>query len=242
MKRKARRRLRMRPVIWLLVWVNVLAAILAGRLTAMRQIGVYGAKPYDQARITGILARLRGMPRARLNAAQVESEVMQEPSVREAGLAANWFGQGTLSVRYRTPVAKLAGFENLAIDDGGVVYAAHGIPTGLPVVRLPGGIPPTLVGLAGNCPLGRLAQLSVFGRKLAVREGVMIQVDAEGAICLNVGAGRVMLGSCDDLDHKLEVLVHRLRKNPDELSQIEELVLSNPDRPAIVKRKPVSRQ
>jgi hypothetical protein len=226
----------------LLVCLNVAAALVASRLTAMRHIEVFGAKPYDQPRIAAILANMRGVPRARLNSERIESDVMQEPSVREAKLAANWFGQGSLSVLYRKPVAKLAGLSTLALDEQGVVYSAPDLPAGLTEIQFPGGAPPTLVGLAGDWPAGYLAKLAGDVRTLGATGNVSIQVDADGAICLNVGAGRVKLGSCDILDHKLEVLRQRLRANPNELSQIEELVLTNPDRPAIVKKKQVSRQ
>src|SRR5207244_854433 len=113
-----------------------------------------------------------------------------------------------LVVSYRLPVAKLASSlsgADLAVDKDGVVYAAPDLPTDLPTISLPYKAPPTLLTLAGNWQSQRLAQLAEDSRAFGPPGGVHIQVDDRGVVTLALTEGRVVLGSCDDLDRKLSV-------------------------------------
>ena len=118
-----------------------------------------------------------------------------------------------------------------------MLYKTSDLPPNLPTLRVPQSGPPTLVAIAGNWQPQRLAGLAVYARQHYPRTEAKIIVDGRGVVCLNIGSGRVILGSCDDLDIKLKILESRLQKNPQELQQIQELNLTSPSAPAVVPRK-----
>jgi hypothetical protein len=142
-----------------------------------------------------------------------------------------------LKVTYRRPVAKLLGHPGVALSDQGVFYKAAQIPSHLPQVQLPNDGPPTLLTIASNWQPQIMAKLAQDVLKLRVSDVIRIQVEEGGVVCLNMNSGRVILGSLENLDKKLSVLRDRLAANPNELSQVEDLILTAPDSPSFVPRK-----
>lgn len=241
-KRKVgRRKLRAAPCLWLLLIVNIGLGICFSRITSIVRVRTEGVKVFDQARIEGILAGLKDIPCLRVDSHVVESEVMAGPDIDNAEFTRNVFGNALLSVRYRTPVAKLGDNGSEALGPDGVLFHASELPPDLPELDLPNSGPPTLAALAGNWQPRSLATLAIYARNHYPRAETKIEVDRRGAVCLNIGSGRVVLGSCDDLDLKLKTLESRLQRNPQELDQVEELNLTTPSMPAVVPKKPGKR-
>jgi cell division septal protein FtsQ len=237
MRKKPKRSIRPAPVLWLLLVVNLLAGLLFSRITSIVHVRTVGVKEFDKARIEGILAKLKDVPCMRIDSRVVEGEVMASPDVDRAEFTRNLFGNALLNVQYRTPVAKLADVDGEALSVDGVLYQASEIPLDLPTLQLPDGGPPTLAAFAGNWQPQRLASLSVYARQHYPRIESKIEVNRRGVVCLNIGSGRVILGSCDDLDVKLKTLESRLQRNPQELDQVKELNLTSPSVPAVVPKK-----
>jgi hypothetical protein len=217
--------------------INVAAGLCYSHVTSIVHARTVGVKAFDKARIESILAKLQDIPCMRVDSRLVEGEVMSIPDVDKAEFTRNVFGNALLTVQYRTPVAKLAAIEGEALSIDGVLYHANELPPDLPALQLPQGGPPTLVALEGNWQPQSLAALSVYARRHYPRMEAKIEVNRRGVVCLNIGSGRVVLGSCDDLDVKLKTLESRLQKNPQELDQVEELNLTSPSVPAIVPKK-----
>jgi len=232
-KRK-RTRLRPKPFIVLFLLANLGAGSLYSQVTRVTTVRVDGAKRFDRERIRTIAERVQDKPCAQIDARAIESAVMELPEVRSASFTRNPFGHGVLTVRYRQPVARLHNQPNILADADGVLYASGEVPENLPTLDLPRGGPPTLLTLAGSWDAQRLVKLAQEGRMLQDVGDVRIQVDDRGVLCLNMGAGRVILGSSEDLDKKLAVLKDRLRVDPDELSKVELLNLTQPESPSVV--------
>jgi len=237
--RKKRKRLNLRPVpcLALALIVNVALGFYFSGITSIVRVRTEGVETSDKGRVEGILAKLKGVPCSRIDSRIIESEIMVGSDVDSAEFTRNIFGNALLTVHYRKPAAKLDSFDNVLLSTNGVLYASAEVPEDLPTLQLPEGGPPTLIAMAGNWQPKDLATLAIYGQEHYPRTVVKIDVDARGVVCLNIGSGRVRLGSCDDLDVKLKTLESRLQRNPQELDQVQELNLTSPGAPSVVPKK-----
>jgi len=235
MRRRYRRtKLRWKPILSVLLVINVAFAVSLSRITSVRHVELKGVIPEDRERIKGILAGLQGIPFTKVREQQFETEVLRDSAIKSADLKHNMWGGAELVVSYRWPVARIAGNPRLGLDSEGVVFDSPNIPTDIPAITIADSGPPILVTIAGDWDATHLADLAVKVRAIPAAAGVSIDVDQRGEVCLNMNSGRVVLGSCDDLDEKLAVLQKRLIAKPEELSQVQRLILTKPDAPAIV--------
>lgn len=231
---KGRVRYRWKPIFTVLLVINLGFAAHSSRVTAIRHISLIGVRPDETERIEKILVPLKGVPYRSLDALAIETEALREPSIRRATFTHNAWGGATLKLTHRKPVARLAKSSTLALDDEGVVFSAPDLKSDLPTLSLPGGGPPTLAGMAMNWHAQRFADLAMRIRAYSPRGDVGIEVDERGQVCLNMNPGRVDLGSSEDLGDKMDVLEKRLRVNPNELSGVQKLVLTDPKNPTFV--------
>lgn len=236
--RKKRRKIELRPTpwLWLILAINVALGLTFSRITSIVHVRTVGVPRYDKVRIEAIMAKIQDIPCSRIDSRVVESQVMASPDVDKAEFTRNIFGNGLLTVQYRTPVAKIANQDGEALSIDGVLYQATELPLDIPTLQLPQSGPPTLLSFAGNWQPQSLATLAVYARQHYPRKQSKIDVNRRGVVCLNIGSGRVILGSCDDLDVKLKTLESRLQKNPQELGQVKELNLTLPSVPAVVSK------
>ncbi|MGV3616719.1 MAG: cell division protein FtsQ/DivIB [Fimbriimonas sp.] len=239
---RVRRSIRWRPFLWLLLIVNLGTAAASSLATRVTKVRVEGAVPHDQERLARILAQMQDKPVLRQDFRILEWQALQAPEVKSASLSVNPFGFASLRVRYRTPILRMEERPDVVSDSDGVLFAlpTQAIPEGLPTLKLDRRLPPTLLTVAGDWPVARIAKLASEVRELSGEKGVRIEVDDRGALCLNMGAGRVVLGSADDLERKLSVLRQRMAQDPEELARVKELNLTQPDRPSVVPKSEVN--
>lgn len=228
--------LRFAPFLWLFLTANVAAGLVYSKVTSIVHVRTDGVKPFDRERVEGILAKLQDVPCSKVKGREIESQVMQLPEVDHAEFTRNPFGNGLLTVQYRVPVAKLAGTDNVVLSDDGILYPASEFPEDIPTLQFTKRGPAAVIALAGNWEAEKLSQLAVYAQKHYPREELKITVDDLGSVCLNIGSGRVVLGSCENLQLKLKTLEDRLAINPLELKQNEELILTWPKAPALVNK------
>lgn len=238
MRRKRKRsRLRPKPILWLLIMGVAAAGIWWSPITSLRSVRIEGALPSDRNRLEGIAAKLHDIPLIRIDPRVTESEVLENPEVLHAELNRSLFGTGLLKVTYRRPVARLLGHPNILLDPQGVLYKANSTPDTIPQIQLPVNGPPTLLTLTSNGQPQTMAKLAQDVLKLPVSDVIRIQVEPGGVVCLNMGTGRVILGSLDDLDKKLSVLRERLATKPNELNEVQELNLTAPESPSFIPKE-----
>jgi len=233
-RRYKRKKILWKPILSLLLLINVAIAAFQSRITSVRVVEVKGLRGEDETRIKGLLEELRGVPFSKVRETEIETEVLREAAIRSADLSHNMWGGGELKVAYRTAVARMGLEGNLGLDSEGVIFESPDLSRDLPAIRIAEGGPATLVAIAGDWDNVHLADLAAKVRAIPLANGVSIDVDRRGEVCLNMNPGRVVLGSCDDLDEKLAALQKRLLVNPAELSQVQSLILTKPDAPAIV--------
>jgi cell division septal protein FtsQ len=236
-KKRKRRSLRPKPVLWSMLIVLSAIGIWVSPLTAIRRVRIQGALEADRARLESIVASLRDVPCIRIDPRAIEAAVMTLPEIKSADLTRNPFGSALLKVGYRVPVARLLGSPNLLLSEDGVLYPASSVPEGLPQIQLPRGGPPTLATLSGNWEPQKVSKLAQISRTLGSTGVIRIQMSDSGVVSLNLGTERVILGSLDDLDKKISVLKQRMATYPDELAQNEALNLTWPDAPSLIPRR-----
>jgi cell division septal protein FtsQ len=238
MRRKRKKlRLRWEPIWWILIVANVVAGLTFSPITQIRHVRVDGSADFDQDRLTRVVALMQGVPCSQIRPRRIESAALELPEARSAELNRNLFGSAVLKVRYRRPVARLFDDASTAVAIDGVMYTANSLPQDLPTVQLPetGGSP--ALTLAGPWQAARIADLAVRAKSLRPQDSINISIGDSGSVWLNMGAGRVGLGSLEDLDTKLRVLKEILDKDPDMLSKVQALNLTAPSHPAVVPKK-----
>lgn len=223
-------------ILWVLLVGNIGAGLWLSPLTALRKVRVVGALPVDQERIRRILERQRGIPFARVSVPAVESWTLERPDTRTVSLSGNILGSGLLTVRYRRAVARFEGTKSLALSVDGVIYPTDQDLSGLPSIVLPQKGLPLSACLVGTWPATQIAKLAIEApgamQASMGTQNLQIKFIESGDLCLNEGSGTVRLGSAENLDKKLSVLQERLARNPQELDQVEQLVLVSPNHPA----------
>lgn len=221
----------------LAILMNVIVGTMFSRLTSVTHAKIEGARQWDRKRLSGIMHSLQDVPIALARPRLIESQALEDPEVKSAELVRNPFGYASLKIEYRRPVAKFRNTTNLAISDEGVLYPSHDLPDRLPLLSLPPHEPPMLASLASNWQPIAISTLAARANEKWREEQLQIDVDERGSVCLNIGTGRVVLGSANDIDRKLDVLRDRLSRNPSELQTVEILNLTVPEKPTIVPKK-----
>lgn len=244
MPRKARRRrIRLRPAPWLALalLLNIGLGLAFSPLTSLTKVRVVGAAPSDQGRVREILTNLKGVPASRVDPFRVESAAQLRPDVERASFRRNLFGRGLLTFEMRVPVARLTDAEAIGIDRDGAMFRTDRPMDALPFIRLePGAIAPW-GALQVPVQVSAAARLAPTVQALDPERPPEIQIDSQGALCLNMGSGRVRLGTHEQLDAKMVRLREILNADPGLFRQVAEVNLTSPERPTIVVGKKENR-
>jgi hypothetical protein len=235
MRRKRKRSIKWRAILFVLLIANVITGLLISPITAARTVRVVGALPEDQAYLTGVLNQLRDVPFLRANGNRIESDTLKVDRIRSASFSQNLFGRGLLEVRYRTPVASLEAAPSVKLSQEGELYYDDREMPDLPKLRLPQEAFAPNLTVAFPAELKILAKLCEASRTLQLGDEVVVESESQtGKLCLNSkGNGKVVLGSSERLDEKLSQLRAYLNGNPGVLSRVSELNMTSPDHPAL---------
>lgn len=238
-KKRKRRRTRIKPAPFLALGLIVAlgTGLLYSPLTSLSKVTIEGAAPADRTEIERNLATLNGIPWLQVNPRWVETRVQRIQAVDTVSYSQNPLGRGHLRITYRRPVAKIRAERPLAMDARGVIFETASWPADLPTVTRPPSAKDLTLAIAGGFPGARVAELAVKARQFAPTEKVNIWFNNQGALCLNMDAGLVILGSSEDLDLKLRALKEILEQEPDLLGKVESLNLTEPSHPARTYRR-----
>lgn len=241
MRRRRKRRIKPNwpPILWTAFVANVVAGLFLTPVTAIRKLRVEGAEAWDRPRIEAEAQRLRNLPVLPMNPRQFETSVFSHSAVRDADFRRSLFGSASLSITYRKAIAVIAGADRLVLDQEGTMFRTGAqISASLPSIKVhPSALRPGFA-VAGAWPAPHVARLIQSLPAKIPTAGLVVEVDSEGAVCLNRDqAARIDLGGADRLEEKLRALEGLLDTNPNLLEEVEELNLVEPTRPAVRPRK-----
>lgn len=243
MRKRRKRRLKPNwgPILWAGFLLNTVAGLWFSPVTAVRKVRVEGAESWDRARIAAEAGKLRGKPSVALNPRSFESAVLAHPAVRHADFRRSLFGSARLTLAYRQPIATIERTDRLLLDQEGFLFRTGApLTTDLPSIRLHESALVPALTLAGAWPTLAVADLIARIPAALSRPGLQIEVDSEGALCLNMKqAARIELGGAERLEEKFRALERLLGENPSLLQEVAELNLVEPTRPAVRPRRGV---
>jgi hypothetical protein len=129
-------------------------------------------------------------------------------------------------------VARLADCNDVAVTIEGIAYRSEHLDPALPTIKLPPEVEQPNLTLAGSVPLAAITRLVAQGQEIANNQPVSVEVGDGREVCLNIGSGRVLLGSTDGLDAKMGLLRDQIKKEPDLLAKYKVVNLTAPSAPA----------
>lgn len=237
-KRKRKRtRLKPKPFLILGIVVVLVTGLMYSPISSLSRATLVGVRPADRSRVEKILGALRELPWIQVNNRWVETQAQRIPSVDHAQYSQNIFGRGRLTLSYRVPVARVKANAPTGMDALGVIFRTDEIRTDIPLVVPPPASRAIFLGISGGFAAGRVADLAVKAKAMSPSEKITIWFNGEGALCLNLGEGLVILGSTEELDRKLQALKEIREQQPNILGRLEVLNLTEPSHPAKTYKK-----
>lgn len=234
----ARKRRRFRPnwgpIVLLVLLANVAIGLAYSPLTAVTRVKVTGVPDWDRARVEDILAKARGVPSLRLDVRAFESEISNASAVKSVDFRRNLFGRAELRASYRTPVARLAKPQGVAVDESGALFSVPVLDSKLPAIVPPADGWQQQLTLLGSWPRARIARLCIDVEQVLAGESFVVELEAGGRLCLSHVDGAIIeLGTTEKLDDKLAMLKKLLANDPTLLSRVKSLNIAVPDKPAM---------
>jgi hypothetical protein len=222
--------------------LRIILACFHSKITAIRNINLDGVRNSERLRLNRIASEIKGIPALKVDPRTVESPFMNESRVLSADFRRNVFGIGRLILKYRKPVAAILDSKQTYLDENGVVFFDPEETGTYPTVLLQSKIKVSVMTLSGVINFQQIADLAQIAHakleeSLTGGKPVEIEVQETGGVCLNISDGVVELGSCDQLDLKIEKLKEALVDNPNLFTEFKSLNLMVPDRPDATPRK-----
>ena len=200
----------------------------------MSRLRIVGAQPYDRDRLAKIAQGIQRRPLLRVNKQSVRSEVLENPAVASASYRANLFGRGVLTVRYRRPVAAIAGRDGLYLSDRGTIFSSPREYALTMAVEPPIDADETNLAVFSGWQGGAAARMCVSITERLPKSEWLLTVSPTGYVSLVSDGGRVEFGSFDKAEQKVRKLAEILSDDPHLLSGVTSLNLSEPTDPSFV--------
>ncbi len=241
-KLRGRKRLNWGAIFVLLLIVNVIYASFNSKITAIRSINLDGVRNSERLRLNRIAEDIKGIPALKVDPRVVENPFMNESRVLEADFRRNVFGIARLILKYRKPVASIAGSNQTFLDENGVVFVDAEEKGTYPRILLQSKIKVTVFALSGVINFREIAELAKITDTnlpgtLIGGKPVEIEVQETGGLCLNISDGIVELGSYEQMPLKIKNLKKALEDNPNLLVENKVINLMVPSRLDATPRK-----
>lgn len=232
-KRRRRNPIPWVPFLWAAVVLDVVAGLLWSRLTALSVVRVVGAPADDEAMIRRTFESVANVPWSRVQGRSIEADVQAGEGVDRAEYSQNLFGRAVLRIEERRPVARIADSKLLLGIDGAVFRGSSA--GAFPTIILPESALTLNGTLVGPWESGPVANLCRDLRERFPKSAWIVEVGPTGVISLRMDRkGRIVLGSSDALESKLEKLTEILRDRPDLPMRVRQIDLTAPESPVVV--------
>jgi cell division septal protein FtsQ len=222
------------PLLWVLLVANVASGLYFSPITAVRKVRIVGADESQRGQLVHALQLLKDRSALGLDPREFESVVLKNGAVRNADFRRSLFGSASLRIENRKAVAAVEGSAGAYLDEEGVLFKLKHQNLELPTVKLHSSAVRPAFAAAGSWPARSVARLIQALPANLAQKDLRVEVDSEGAVCLNRGTGaRIVLGSADRLEAKLQALQGLIAEKPNLLTTVKELNLTEPSRPAV---------
>ena len=238
MAKRRRRTVRWGRVLWPLVIVSSVAGWFFSSATALTSVRVVGAKPVDEPRVQAVMQEARYIPFPKLNAANLESLVMDIPGVDTARLSRTPFGKGTLTVVYTAPVARINNGKTFLLGENGTLFADRG-EENLPEVRVNPKLEFGSSGLANQFDAPTVTHLIAELRDRFPSNRYRLEVPVIDQFLAVVDGCVIEFGDSRNLEGKFRLLDGLLRDTPNLIAVSKRVVLTQISNPASSPRKAV---
>ena len=241
-KLRGRKRLNWGAIFVLLLIANVIYAGFNSKITSIRSINLDGVRNSERLRLNRISEDMKGIPALKVDPRIVENPFMNESRILEADFRRNIFGIARLILKYRRPVASIAGSKQTYLDENGVVFVDPEEKGIYPIILLQSKIKVTVFALSGVINFREIAELAKITETnlpgtLTGGKPVEIEVQETGGLCLNISDGIVELGSYEQMPLKIKNLKKALEDNPNLLVENKVINLMVPSRLDATPRK-----
>lgn len=231
-KKKAPKPLPTTGLLWALFLVNVLLGLALSSVTSARHVRVVGASASDQERIRTHLQVLRGIPCLRSNLRKVETLIQAGDAVEVADFTQNLFARGILKIQPRQVAARIEVERPTYLSKHGDIFNLNSTEMPQLRIKLTGLAKAPNLSFSGAWQAVEVAHLSNNLPKMLPNSVWTLEVDGIGVLSLYRGSGaRIVLGSSDDMDAKLETLSNALKSSPGLLERVSKIDLTSPRAP-----------
>jgi hypothetical protein len=215
----------------MLLVINVTAGFIWSPLTSLRFVRVEGALEADRVRIEEAVQLSRGVPWVRFNQEQLASLILLNPGLENLTIETNPFGRGLVKVSYKSAVAVVG--DGLLLSDRGDLFPGRAA-VDLPRVNVPDEALKLNGTIVSGWDSGKIASLCESLRGKVPNLGWIVDVDERSVLSLQIGdRTKVVLGTTQNIDKKLEKLVEIIDKRPELFRAPAEINLVVPDEPSI---------
>ncbi len=236
MRRRSKRRLDLRALLWAALAANVAAGFVWSPSTAVRRVRVRGAPESVRPQLQRILSELRAIPIGQVDPRGIETAIQRLPGVDECRFSRNVFGSGSLQVRFERPVASLAGTLRRGLGERGTILTLTvGSGRVTPVLAAPPMAYRPSLALCMPWRPAAIADLAAKLKMFAPNVVSHVEITSSGSVSFTFENGpMVRLGAADDIDVKFAKVRELLDENPRLLSEVSEINVAAPNRPALV--------
>lgn len=241
-RRKKKRSIAWKPILLILLFANAIFACYQSKVTVVRRMTLDGVRESERERLQRVLNTIEGKPALKIDPRSVEGVFLAQSRVESADFRRNIFGGSLLRLRYRKPILKFAGGKTAYMDSKGIIFQDPEVKEELPSLLLDPAIKLTTAAITGIINAKAIAETCTILQKKMENtaysgKSLQIEITEAGGVCLNIPKGKVVLGSHDQMNEKIEAFSSNMKSRPDLFESASELNLMVPDKPSVKLRK-----
>lgn len=229
-------------ILLLLLALNFALACQYSQITSIRKLTLVDVRYTERERIKLLKEDLKGVPALQIKPRKVEARFTAQSRVKSADFRRNIFGNASLTLEYRQPIAQFGKKPGVFLDSEGSIFGDPEIKPNVPVIILDPGIKVTVASLAGVINFQEIAESTASVSKglssvIPSPNQITLEVAETGGVSLSLRGCRVVLGTHEELKTKVDALKKLIQSRPNVLEDNFELNLMVPDRPYVKQKK-----
>jgi hypothetical protein len=223
---------------WLAAGLNIAMGFFFSPATGLQSVQVKGASADQIVQIEKRLSYWRTVPWIRQSRESMVTALLADNRLAGVRVVTNVFGRGRVEVYNRVPVGRVM-TENkekksaVYLDRSGALYRDGWLEEFRgSTLKLPPESMRADLGIAGEWPLGAVAEASAWGTRSLGERAFEVEMDSRSVISLKVVDGPLIIfGTSESFGEKLQFLDRLLRSENDRIWRTKVINVSAPSRP-----------